>query len=184
MFAFQRELWTWMWLGVRGCMWRLPAEPIQEHPGWEIRVSPARVGKYLARGKESHHGVVGEDAKTPALCWRCSPTPLAEQHNHCWVEDQLQDPQEQLVSGAFAVCRVCRSSEQGGAPAHERQPGAVGTDEQPLRPLSTEWVSPHATAQICPQLPVTPIEQNQLCRLQGLIHPGGSQSFSYSSRLQ
>jgi len=29
-----------------------------------------------------------------------------------------------------------------------------------------------AAPQVCPQLPVTPNEQNQLCRLQGLIHPG------------
>merc|ERR1711894_825631 len=77
-----------------------------------------------------------------------------------------------LVSGALAVCRVSRSSEQGGAPAHVRQPGSLGADEQPLRPLSAIRVSPHATPQVSPQLPVTPTEQNQLCRLQGLIHPG------------
>ena len=164
-----------MRMGFRRCMWRLPAEPIQEHSRWEIRVPPARVGNHLSWGEESHHGAAGEDAKAPTLCGRRAATPLAEQQPHCWAKDQLQDPEEQLVSRAFAVCRVSRSSEQGGAPAHVRQPGAVGADEQPLWPLSAIRVSSHATPQVCPQLPVTPTEQNQLCRLQGLIHPGASQ---------
>merc|ERR1711874_20330 len=60
----------------------------------------------------------------------------------------------------------------GCAPAHVRQPGTVGAEKQPLWPLPSIRVSPHATPQVCPQLPVTPTEQNQLCRLQGLIHPG------------
>merc|ERR1712105_6941 len=98
---------------------------------------------------------------------------------HPWLSNkneaelnQLQDPEEQLVSGALAVCRVSCSSEQSGAPAHVRQPGSVGEDEQTLGSVSAIRVSPHAAPQVCPQLPVTPTEQNQLCRLQGLIHPG------------
>merc|ERR1712114_142461 len=59
-----------------------------------------------------------------------------------------------------------------GAPAHVRQPGSVGADEQTVRSVSAIRVSPHAAPQVCSQLPVTPTEQNQLCRLQGLIHPG------------
>ena len=161
-----------MRMGIWRCMWRLPAEPFQKHSRWEIRVPPTRVGFHLSWGEESDHGAAGEDAQAATLCRRCAATPLAEQQPHCWAQDELQDPEEQLVSGAFAVCRVSRSSEQGGAPAHVRQPGAVGADQQPLRPLSTIRVSPHATPQVCPQLPVTPTEQNQLCRLQGLIHPG------------